>query len=294
MILTKTIDELRQVLGEKKKKTVGLVPTMGYLHDGHLSLVQRAKRECDCVVVTIFVNPLQFGPQEDLDTYPRDLKRDAALAEQAGVDILFAPDQREMYPQAPLTKVSVAKVTEGMCGASRPGHFDGVTTVVTKLFNLVQPQKAYFGLKDVQQIAVIKRMVDDLNMPVTIVPCPTVRETDGLAMSSRNVHLSTDERKQATILYRALQTAEKKLLTEEWRSGKQVVNGIYEMISSQPLAQIDYVEMRTFPDLGDVEQVEDQQYVIAVAVKFGKTRLIDNILFQKERAQDDVSHVDES
>lgn len=293
MKIVKTINALRHILADKKGKTVGLVPTMGYLHDGHLSLFHTAGSECDCVVASIFVNPLQFGPQEDFDTYPRDLQRDAALAEQAGVDILFTPDTQEMYPQAPLTKVSVTKVTESLCGASRPGHFDGVTTVVAKLFNLVQPQKAYFGLKDVQQFAVISRMVDDLNIPVTIVPCPTVRESDGLAMSSRNVHLSEEERKQATILYQALQTAKQKLITREWQAAKQVENGIRDMIRTQPLAQIDYVEMRTFPQLKEAKLIGDQQYVIAVAVKFGQTRLIDNILFQRE-GQANVSHDDES
>lgn len=293
MKIVQTRDELRQLISANKNKTIGFVPTMGYLHDGHLSLIERAQAECGCVVASIFVNPLQFGPQEDFESYPRDAERDARLAERSGVDILFIPDTKEMYPKTPLTTISVAKVTDSLCGASRPGHFDGVATVVAKLFNLIQPDKAYFGLKDAQQIAVIKQMVTDLNMPVDIVPCPTVREPDGLAMSSRNVYLSDEERKQATVLYRALKTAEQKLSSGQWRFGKEVESGVCEIISSQPLAQIDYVEMHTFPELERTERVEDKQYIIAVAAKFGRTRLIDNILFHGEERLPYVAHNDE-
>jgi pantoate--beta-alanine ligase len=288
-----TISALRRSLPDEKGAVIGLVPTMGYLHDGHLSLIETARRECDCVVVSVFVNPLQFGPREDFDTYPRDLNRDKAQAEKAGADLLFAPDTEEMYPKPPFTTVRVSNVTEGMCGASRPGHFDGVATVVTKLFHIVQPHRAYFGLKDVQQVAVIQRMVDDLNIPVNIVPCPTVREPDGLAMSSRNVYLSEEERRQATVLFQALKTAKEKLAKREWHTPQQVEDGVRDIIETQPLADIDYVEMRTFPDLERVRDIGNKTYVIAVAVKFGKTRLIDNILFQGGETPTDVAYDDD-
>lgn len=282
MMIVKTKDELRQALATRDGTTIGLVPTMGYLHAGHLSLIERAREECDCVVTSIFVNPLQFGPQEDFATYPRDIDRDARLAAEAGVDILFTPATDEMYPQPPLTNVTISGITEVLCGASRPGHFDGVGTVVTKLFNLVQPQRAYFGLKDIQQVAVIQRMTTDLDFPVTIVPCPTVREADGLAMSSRNVHLTADERSQATVLYRALTVGKQKVLSEEWSTGDEVEHHLKEMIASQPLARIDYVNILTFPELEPVSHITERQYVIALAVRFGKARLIDNMLIHKE------------
>lgn len=282
MKTVKTKDELRQALASQRGTTIGLVPTMGYLHAGHLSLIERARQECGCVVASIFVNPLQFGPQEDFATYPRDLERDAMLAKEAGVDILFAPSTDEMYPEPPLTNVTVSSITEILCGASRPGHFDGVGTVVTKLFNLVQPQRAYFGLKDIQQVAVIQRMTTDLDFPVTIVPCSTVREADGLAMSSRNVHLSAEERSQATILYRALTTGKQRVLSGEWLTGDEVEHHLKEMIASQPLAEIDYVNILTFPELEPVSHIAERQYVIALAVRIGKTRLIDNMLIRKE------------
>lgn len=278
MNVVKTVKQLRQTLPNFKGKLIGFVPTMGYLHEGHLSLIRKARKECGAVVVSIFVNPLQFGPQEDFATYPRDLAHDAELAEQAGVDVLFIPGEGEMYPRPPLTKISVATVTDGLCGVSRPGHFDGVATVVAKLFHLIQPQRAYFGMKDIQQLAVVERMVADLNMPVKIVPCATVREPDGLAMSSRNVHLSGEERRQARILYQALQFAQEKIKNKEWQSGRQVERAVYEKIATQPLARIDYVEMRTFPEMARVTMVGDDTYVVAAAVTFGQTRLIDNVL----------------
>lgn len=293
MNVVKTIDKIRQWRAEMNGITVGLVPTMGYLHEGHLSLIKKARQQCDRVVVSIFVNPLQFGPQEDLETYPRDVERDAKMAEKAGVDLLFTPTVDEMYPRTPLTRVVVSRVTDGMCGASRPGHFDGVTTVVAKLFNIVQPQLAYFGEKDVQQLAVIQQMVNDLNLPIAIVSCPTVREADGLALSSRNVYLSSEERKQATVLYRALKQAKENVLRREWRTGEQVENGVIELISKQPLADIDYVEMRSFPNLTRVESLDRDSYVIAVAVRFGRTRLIDNILIKEKELSNHVPHDDE-
>ncbi|SFJ59283.1 pantoate--beta-alanine ligase [Thermoflavimicrobium dichotomicum] len=282
MKIIETIEALRQELKPYRNQTIGFVPTMGYLHEGHLSLVRRASQECDIVVMSIFVNPLQFGPNEDLDRYPRDLPRDAALAEQAGVDFLFHPSVEEMYPNPTLTQIVVSKVTEPLCGASRPGHFTGVATVVGKLFHIVMPDRAYFGLKDAQQVAVIQQMVEDLNFPVTIVPCDIVREPDGLAMSSRNVYLSPEERKQAVILSQALFAAKKGLEEGEWSTADEVNRFVREMILTQPLAEIDYVETLAYPSLQPVDELKGQKVIVAVAVRFGKTRLIDNILHAGE------------
>lgn len=256
--------------------TIGFVPTMGYLHQGHLSLVKRAKEECDYVVLSIFVNPIQFGENEDFDRYPRDFKRDVQLAEDAGVDLLFHPSVEEMYPSPLLTTVQVKKVTEKLCGAYRPGHFEGVATVVSKLFHIVTPHRAYFGLKDAQQVAVIEQMVRDLHFPVTIVPCEIVREEDGLAMSSRNVYLNPEERKQATILYRALQEVK----TKNFATAQEINQFVREKISTQPLAQIEYVETLAYPSLESIDQIKGERIIVAVAVRFGKTRLIDNILLR--------------
>lgn len=267
---------------------VGLVPTMGFLHEGHVSLVKRAKEECDLVVMSIFVNPLQFGPNEDFDRYPRDIERDQAIAEEAGVDVLFMPDVETMYPRPMRTKVTVSEVTETLCGASRPGHFDGVATVVMKLFQMIRPDKAYFGMKDAQQVAVVQTMVEDLNVPVDIVPCPILREADGLAMSSRNVYLTHDERRQATILHETLQLAERWARVEQWTAG-QLRENIIAKIQSSPLAKIDYAEIVTYPRLEPVpvdarwdataaQSAGSGRWLIAVAVYFGKTRLIDNLL----------------
>ncbi|RAL21091.1 pantoate--beta-alanine ligase [Thermoflavimicrobium daqui] len=279
MKITHTIEELRQTLKPYRQQTVGLVPTMGYLHEGHLSLVKRARQECDIVVMSIFVNPLQFGPQEDLDRYPRDLPRDAALAEKAGVDFLFHPTVEEMYPTPTHTQIIVSEVTEVLCGASRPGHFAGVTTVVGKLFHIVMPDRAYFGLKDAQQVAVIEQMVQDLNFPITVVACDIVRESDGLALSSRNVYLSPEERKQALILSQALFAAKEGLGQGRWKTAQEVNHFVRKTIETQPLAVIDYVETLTYPTLQPIDQLTDQPMIVAVAVYFGRTRLIDNILF---------------
>lgn len=276
MRVVKTIEELRSFIQDYKRngETVGLVPTMGYLHEGHMSLVDQAKSYSTKVVMSIFVNPLQFGPNEDFERYPRNLEQDQAMAEERGVDILFTPEVSEMYPQKPKTTVRVTEVTDRLCGASRPGHFDGVGTVVSKLFNLVQPDYAFFGQKDAQQVAVIQQMVNDLNFPVKIVPCPIVREKDGLAMSSRNVYLSEEERGQALILNQALKEAE-----EAYHAGKslaEVKNGMISLISSQPLAEIDYVEILSYPGLEPLDQWDGRAVLMALAVKFGNTRLIDN------------------
>lgn len=280
MKTVQTIKALRHIRSQLERKSVGFVPTMGYLHDGHVSLIKKARNDCDVVFVSIFVNPLQFGPQEDLSTYPRDLQRDRAIAEQAGVDVLFTPTVEEMYPSSPLTTVTVSKLTDVLCGASRPTFFDGVATVVTKLFNIVQPHRAYFGLKDAQQVAVIQQMVKDLNIPVAIVPCPTVRESDGLATSSRNVYLSAEEREQATVLYRTLSEAKERLARGEWKRARDVETWVGKKIAAQPLAQIDYVNIRTYPALETVDEIVDGDYLLAVAVKFGRARLIDNVLVQ--------------
>lgn len=258
--------------------SVGLVPTMGYLHAGHLALVERASLENELTVVTIYVNPTQFGPAEDFDSYPRDLQRDLDLLAPYDVTIVFAPSSSEMYPAGFQTHVVVEEVTRLLEGASRPTHFRGVTTVVAKLFNLVQPTRAYFGQKDVQQTVVIRQMIRDLNFNLELVICPTVRETDGLAMSSRNSYLSAEQRSAAPCLYAALQTAEAK-----WRSGERDPGRLRETvvnrIQAEPLASIDYVSVAHPISLVEwTEPIPDEVgAIISLAVFFGKTRLIDNI-----------------
>jgi pantoate--beta-alanine ligase len=274
-----TIAEMRVHIKEARRqgKTIGMVPTMGYLHEGHLSLVKAAREKCDLVVMSIFVNPLQFGPNEDFERYPRDIDRDRDLAKSAGVDLLFTPEVSEMYPKPMLTNVSVSNVTELLCGKSRPGHFDGVATVVTKLFQIVQPDYAFFGQKDAQQVAVVSQMVFDLSMPVQIVPCPIVREADGLAMSSRNVYLTPEERKEALVLSRSLKQA--KIWLSEGVALRDIQERMIAMISEMPLASIEYVEVLRYPDLVPVEQpVPGESIIVALAVRFGKTRLIDNLI----------------
>ncbi|MCQ6557997.1 pantoate--beta-alanine ligase [Paenibacillus mendelii] len=286
MIVVTTIEELKRTIRQYRREAsegrIGLVPTMGYLHEGHASLMRRARTECGYAVLSIFVNPLQFGPNEDYDQYPRDAKRDIELAEKNGIDLIFMPSVQEMYPSKPLTSVLVNQVTERLCGASRPGHFDGVGTVVSKLFHLVQPDRAYFGMKDAQQVAVIQRMVYDLNIPVEIVPCDTVREADGLAMSSRNVYLSPEARAQAVVLSQALASAEQ-WVKEPGITAQQLGERIRQAIAKAPLADIDYAEILEYPDLtvppadADLSRYPNK-LIVALAVKFGKTRLIDNRL----------------
>jgi pantoate--beta-alanine ligase len=271
-----SISELRAALKEARSKTIGFVPTMGYLHEGHLSLVDQAKEKADVVVMSIFVNPLQFGPNEDLANYPRDIERDSRLAESRGVDILFFPPVKEMYPEGSKTIVTVKDITESMCGASRPGHFDGVATVVTKLFNIVQPDYAFFGMKDAQQVAVITQMVRDLNMSVEVVPCPIVREADGLALSSRNVYLSKEEREQALVLSRSLKKVQE-MVEEGERNAASLREAIETTIKQSPLADIDYIEIRSYPELAPLDELRGN-CIVALAVRFGRTRLIDNIM----------------
>ncbi|MBC7327438.1 pantoate--beta-alanine ligase [bacterium] len=266
-------------------KTIGLVPTMGYFHKGHLSLMERARKECGFVVVSLFVNPIQFGPQEDYHRYPRDEERDKKLAEEVGVDVLFIPSVEEMYPEGYSTYVEVIGLTEKLCGRFRPGHFRGVTTVVLKLFNIVNPHKAYFGEKDYQQLKVVERMTKDLNLDIQIVPCPIVREADGLAMSSRNVYLSPEERKSATIIYKSLTSAKEAFLKGE-RDARKLREIVESQLKNEKLInKIDYIEVVHPETLDELESVGDEGAVIAVALYIGKARLIDNIILRKEVEQ---------
>lgn len=278
MEIIKKVSEMQRICLQARRegKRIGLVPTMGYLHEGHLSLAQAARAENDLVVMSIFVNPLQFGPREDFATYPRDMERDCRLAEGAGVDYVFAPDAEEMYPKGYNTYVEVlGEVTEKMCARSRPGHFRGVTTVVLKLFNIVQPDRAYFGQKDAQQAIVIRKMVADLNLSLEIVTCPVVREPDGLAMSSRNTYLSHEERQQALALYCALQHG-RELIARGERDPRKVRQEILEFLNNSPGVRVDYVEVCSGDDLSELEELEGH-VLLAAAVYVGKTRLIDNI-----------------
>ena len=265
----------------RQGKSVGLVPTMGYLYEGHLTLMRQARAGHDVVVASIFVNPLQFGPNEDYGVYPRNIEQDSLLAAGAGVDILFVPEVEEMYPggyQQMLTFVDVQGLTARLCGAARPGHFRGVATVVSKLFNIVQPDAAYFGQKDAQQVIVLKRMVEDLNMNLRIVCVPIVREKDGLAMSSRNCFLNPAERQAALVLNRSLKLAEEKLRTGE-QDASRLVAAMRELICAEPLANIDYICV-AHPDTIAELTVVDGRALIALAVRIGKTRLIDNLLWE--------------
>ncbi len=277
MKIVKEIEALRLFLGGMRRegKEIGFVPTMGYLHQGHLSLIQASAKENDITVLSIYVNPTQFGPGEDLDQYPSDIENDKKLAEAAGADLVFIPDHNIMYKDNHATYVQVNGLTNQLCGHSRPTHFQGVITIVTKLFNIVQPDRAYFGQKDAQQAIVIKRMVNDLNMPITIVVCPIIREADGLAMSSRNTYLGAEEREQATILYQSLQKA-KALIDSGERSSETVKAMIRQMIHGKPTAEVDYVSIVSAHTLEDIETLEDK-ILLALAVKVGKTRLIDNL-----------------
>lgn len=256
--------------------TLGFVPTMGYLHAGHLALVRRAKAECAHVAVSIFVNPTQFGPHEDLERYPRDLPRDLALLENEGVDLVFAPSVAEMYPPGYSTYVEVSDVSEPLEGAHRPGHFRGVATVVCKLFNIVQADRAYFGQKDAQQTVVIRRMVRDLNIPTSIVVVPTVRDADGLALSSRNVYLTPEERAAAPVLYRALTAARERYAAGE-RDAEALRRLMHAIIAAEPLARIDYVSVADAETLREIEGPITTGALLSLAVRFGSTRLIDNL-----------------
>ena len=280
MKVVKTIKEVRDLVNEWKRsgETIALVPTMGYLHNGHASLIKRAKEENSKVVVSIFVNPIQFGPSEDLESYPRDLERDSEVCREVGADLIFNPDPSEMYLKTFDSYVEVNGITDGLCGAKRPGHFRGVTTVVSKLFNIVNPDRAYFGEKDAQQLAVIKKMVEDLNFNVEIVGCPIVREADGLALSSRNTYLNEEERKAALILNKSLMAC-KTSIENGVESVEKLKNAMRTLIESEKMAKIDYIEIVDSKTLDPVEKVE-KDVLVAIAVYIGKTRLIDNFTFK--------------
>jgi pantoate--beta-alanine ligase len=278
MRVVETVSGLKAIIRAQKTagKTIGFVPTMGYLHEGHMSLVRASVAENDFTVMSIFVNPTQFGVNEDFDKYPRDMKGDSEKAEKNGVDVLFAPSVEEMYLAGYSTYVEVTgEITAKLCGKSRPGHFRGVATVVTKLFNLAEPNKAYFGQKDAQQAAIIKKMAKELDMNLEVITCPIVREADGLAMSSRNVYLNAEERKAALVLSASLFDAEVRIKAGE-RNADKLLDGILKRIRSESLAQTEYVSIVNADTLEDIKQIKGK-VLIALAVKFGKTRLIDNI-----------------
>jgi pantoate--beta-alanine ligase len=277
MKVIETIAEVKKARHELKG-SVGFVPTMGYLHEGHLSLVKRARAENDTATASIFVNPTQFGPKEDFESYPRDTERDLALLEKEKTDIVFMPSAAEIYPPRFNSWVEVEDITGRLEGASRPGHFRGVTTVVAKLFNIVEPTRAYFGQKDAQQLAVIKKMVKDLNMDLEIVACPTVREPDGLAMSSRNTYLNPEERKAATVLYQSLNLAKEMWLKGE-KNADKIRREMTGLIRRQPLAHIDYVSIADNETLEELEEIKTPA-LVSLAVKIGKPRLIDNIVLE--------------
>jgi pantoate--beta-alanine ligase len=282
MKVVNTITELQELIKHEKSQhhSIGLVPTMGFLHEGHRALLKRARQENEMIVLSVFVNPLQFGPNEDLANYPRDFDRDQKVAEEVGVDILFHPSVQEMYPNELSITMQVHKRTNVLCGKSRPGHFDGVVTVLTKLFHLVQPNKVYFGKMDAQQVAVVDSLVNDLNFPLQIVAVDTVREHDGLAKSSRNVYLTEEERAQAPILYRSLQRGLELIRAGE-KNPESVISCIADMIHAETTGEVDYVSMLSYPNLEKVELINGD-YIIALAVKFSKARLIDNVIFKQE------------
>ena len=277
MQVTKTVEETRKQIKQWKKegKTIGLVPTMGFLHEGHASLIRKCREQNDIVVVSDFVNPTQFGPNEDLEAYPRDFKRDSKLCESLGADLIFAPSPEDMYHD-PHAFVSIDTLSETLCGKTRPIHFKGVCTVVTKLFHIVAPDRAYFGEKDAQQLAIIRKMVKDLNFDIEIVGCPIVREEDGLAKSSRNTYLNDKEREAALCLSRAVKTGKEVIYTGA--DAKEVLNPMKAIIEAEPLARIDYVMMVDALTMQPIEKA-DRDVLVAMAVYIGKTRLIDNFSY---------------
>jgi pantoate--beta-alanine ligase len=284
MQIVESIQEMKKALEPYRAagKSVGLVPTMGYLHAGHMSLVKRARKENDIVVLSIFVNPTQFSPVEDFEGYPRDLAHDAGLAEQEGADFIFAPEADEMYPDGYGTFVDVdGPETKGMCAAGRPGHFRGVATVVEKLLDIIGPERAYFGQKDAQQLAVVKKMVKDLNISVEVVGCPIIREPDGLAMSSRNVYLRPDERQAAPVLHTALKQGAA-LAKQGETSSDRIIDAVRRVVAGEPLADLEYVEIRETAGFTAPETVSGE-FMIAVAARFGRARLLDNIIVNSEK-----------
>ena len=280
MRIVKTVKSLRCAIKKIKSpsKKIGFVPTMGALHEGHLSLIRKSRRENDIVIISIFINPKQFGPKEDFKSYPRPEKKDILLAKKEKVDIIFYPSEKEMYPTGFLTSIDVDAITNVLCGVSRPEHFRGVTTVVGKLLNIVSPDVMYLGQKDAQQIIVLKRMIADLNFPVTVKACPIVREPDGLAMSSRNKYLTPCQRETATVLFKSLKDAKKKVLDGE-RNAAKIIRVIQASIEKHSSGKIDYIACVNADSLLPLKQLKDK-VMIALAVKFGQTRLIDNITFR--------------
>ena len=278
MQVVSTVKEVRDIVAEWRKegKTVGFVPTMGYLHEGHGSLISKAVEQNDKAVVSIFVNPMQFGPTEDLESYPRDLEKDSKFCESLGADLIFHPEPKDMYHD-PHAYVSIDTLSDTLCGKTRPIHFKGVCTVVSKLFNIVAPDRAYFGQKDAQQLAIIRKMVQDLNFDIQIVGCPIIREEDGLAKSSRNTYLSAEERKAALCLSRAVKTGQEAIC--KGIKAEEVLSKMRAVIEAEPLAKIDYVSMVDALDMQPVESVE-KDVLVAMAVYIGKTRLIDNFSYE--------------
>jgi pantoate--beta-alanine ligase len=278
MIVITKIKDMQTAMQQYRRegKTIGFVPTMGYLHEGHAALIKKAREENDIVALSVFVNPLQFGPNEDFERYPRDLERDQRIAKEHGVDVFFSPDVKEMYPHPLSVQVVVKERVDVLCGKSRPGHFDGVATVLTKLFHIVMPDRAYFGLKDAQQVAVVDGLIRDFHFPIELVAVPTVREEDGLAKSSRNVYLSPEERKEAPTLYQALMQAKAAVENGE-RNAEKICALVKQYIQTHTHAEIDYVEIYSYPDLKPIETLAGK-VIIAVAVRFANARLIDNII----------------
>ncbi len=281
MKIIRTIEETRKIVAKRLKagEKIGLVPTMGYFHAGHLRLMERARESSDFLAVSLFVNPTQFGPEEDLKSYPRDFDRDRKLARKQGVDLLFAPADEEMYPRGPLIQVSVKKLADTLCGARREGHFWGVLLVVAKLFNIFRPDIAVFGQKDAQQLFIIKRLVEDLNFDIKIIACPTVREEDGLAISSRNKYLTSKQREEASVLYRSLQKA-KQLIQDGERESSHIIGQMADLIQRAD-CQIDYIQIVETETFQPIERLKGQ-FLIALAVYFGQARLIDNMIMEEE------------
>lgn len=279
MIVIETAEEMQQMAQQFKArgKQIGFVPTMGYLHEGHLALVTEAKKNDEVIVMSIFVNPLQFGPTEDYEQYPRDLTKDRSLAEEHGVDVLFCPPVSEIYPQEMTSKIHITKRVDVLCGKTREGHYDGVATVLFKLFHLVLPDRAYFGKKDAQQVAVIDGFIKDYNFPITLIPCSTVREKDGLAKSSRNVNLTPEERMEAPLLYKHLLAA-KTMMEDGEQQIQDIRDLVYKQLSSTITGKIDYFEVLSYPELEKLTNVSGN-IIIALAVQYSKVRLIDNITF---------------
>lgn len=284
MLIFKDVENLRNYREKLYEKVIGFVPTMGYLHKGHISLIKKAKEECDIVFLSIFVNPLQFSKGEDYEIYPRDFSRDSALAKDAGVDVLFFPSEKEIYQSPHLTKITVEKLTSKLCGKFRMGHFEGVALIIVKLFNMILPKKVYLGIKDAQQVAVIQQLITDLSFPVSLVICPTIREKDGLAFSSRNKYLLDEERKQAVVIPNTLNKVKEFLSSGMFLEKDELVSFIKAEIEKSPLAKIQYIEVLKFPSLENLTVLKGV-IIIALAVYFGKTRLIDNLIFDLDKKE---------